>query len=243
MTWYVRDLRLTVFFDPATDSSSPRTWQDVAGKAPENEARQGLITQADGPFEAGRLALLTVPPGRADLVYAIGPTPEQQAPDFEKSSLGEFAAAVGAFAPAAARFLGTRGDVKRIALGAHLGWPAENRDDSYAALVELIRTVPFDLRGARDFTYQINRPRASTVLPDVSVNRVAKWASVRLSVVIADAVTNTMTRSSENHGVLLELDFSTDANRQAALPGDRLRPLFDELVRLASEIATAGDIP
>ncbi len=145
--------------------------------------------------------------------------------------------------PVARRFLQTQGAIHRIAFGTPLVWPTARRDESYEAIVGLIRTVPLSLAGARDFTYQVNRPRTSLVVPELELNRLAKWVSIRGSIVLADIASQTLSRSPEAHAVKLELDISSDAARRIAIDGERLPSLFDELIRLAKEIPEAGDTP
>ncbi|MES2178004.1 MAG: hypothetical protein V4550_09075 [Gemmatimonadota bacterium] len=242
MPWIAQHLRLTAFYEPDASREELPKWASLTGSDPENEARSGNLAQADGSYASGRLALGTVATERADLLYGPAIATLQQEADYPPS-IGSFDTAIQPFNTVARRFLQSPAKVLRIAFGVSLLSPTSDRDASYAEVVRLIRTVAFDLSGARDFTYQINRPRRSLTVEGLEINRLAKWAAVRISVMTTDVVNGVSTRTPESHGVRLELDINTDANRTDPLSHDHLSSLFDELTGLAPEIRDHGDIP
>src|SRR5208282_50763 len=63
----------------------------------------------------------------------------------------------------------------RLAYGAILLQPVDNRETGYLRLGELASAVKIDPK-SEDFFYQINRPRESTTLKNMRLNRLSKWS-------------------------------------------------------------------
>lgn len=234
---------MTAFFLPETRSTDIPAWADLTGEEPEQTTRNGSLVRSEGRFASGRLGLATVAPGRADLVYGAVAPEITALEDFAVPNVGAPRAAIEELNPAIGRFLRNRRDIVRLAVGAHLSWPTSSRDESYSRVVQVIRTVAFNLTAASDFIYQVNRPRRAQTLDGLELNRLAKWSSIKNVIMLTDPNTTALSRSTERHSVLLEIDMSTDANRSNALPEDRLLGLVQELFILGEEIAANGDVP
>jgi len=140
----------------------------------------------------------------------------------------------------------------RLAYGAVLLEPVENREKGYLRVAEYVPAVKIDPLGSEDFLYQINRPRESTTVKGMRLNRLSKWSvasfqPVRFSIGIPQSQPRQPLVYS--HGGTLamacraEFDLSTAAGIQQELPHDMLPRIFNELVALGSEIAQYGDMP
>ncbi|MGO8898441.1 MAG: hypothetical protein ACLQU5_08830 [Isosphaeraceae bacterium] len=157
-----------------------------------------------------------------------------------------FPEATETFRNALRTWLEDQPNVARLALGAIVKLPVDDREAGYGRISDYL---PFDVDPVRssDFMYQINRARQSTVLPEVTVNRLSKWSVGRLvrAAVILDQVPVTVSihEVSQSSSCRLELDINTSPNSPFPLPSARLPALFDEFVDWAREIITEGDIP
>jgi hypothetical protein len=91
---------------------------------------------------------------------------------------------------------------------------------------------------------QLNRPRVSTVLPAVEINRLSKWSVAAISglqvAIGGDGDADIRRVQKTTFANRLELDINTPGDL-AELPGD-LVERFDELSSLALELAANGDV-
>ena len=129
----------------------------------------------------------------------------------------------------------------RIAVGLTLVKPVSSREEGYVELDRLIPDLKLDVESS-DFSYQINRCRASRVVPDQAINRLSNWSvqQVRFGV-ISSLADLSMTETAVSYGIRLVLDVNTVPS-EGPLPADKLSAVTTELVELAREIAESGDI-
>jgi len=121
--------------------------------------------------------------------------------------------------------------------------PVENRAAGYRNLSRYLPAVRLDPEGSQDFYYQINRPRRSTVVDGLQINRLSKW-SVAQFVPITLMLTPQSVQSGVGAGeeaCRIEVDVNTAPHGNAELPSARLPEVFGELVRLGEEIVSKGD--
>ena len=236
MTWTPKLLRVTLFLEPQADASKLPSWQDLTEQEPETTIRRGLVIQEDGPFGGGRLALGVQLPDRIDVIYVPDAAPSTS------DSSSNVDVVVREFALASARLLKVPCGVTRIAVGLQLFWETADRGESYLRLAEAVKIAPDRIAAARDFTYQINRPVSSISVPGISLNRLAKWAAVRAGLIKVDPNLGRVTKAPEANGLLLDLDLSTDVERQTPLEASKLPELYSELVQLGVELSATGDV-
>jgi hypothetical protein len=135
--------------------------------------------------------------------------------------------------------------IKRLAFAGALIVPVANRLAAYGLLDQYLRCIDVD-PNSTDFLYRINRGLPnSRVVGDVAINRLVTWGAVMFTLqgqLITPGVPGTPRRSPvEAHGVLLDLDINTAAERQLPLPQEQLGALFTELTDVAHSIARDGD--
>lgn len=235
--WNVESLRATIFTSDILPSTfGSELWQKVVGTEAEEVTRKPALGafSSSGPID-GAMLFLSVGPGRIDWLF--GPATIDAAIG---SSLGSFNDQDERFADRLSSWLQFPAiSVNRLALGEVLRLPMPNRNQGYRVASTLLPNIVPDPEVARDFMYQINRPRMSKSTPNLLVNRLSKWGTVELNVGIIGSEKPTST----SHFVRLELDISTDKDSQKDLTKDNvLNPLFKELVSLSREIAIEGDL-
>jgi hypothetical protein len=241
-------LRLTAFLSPSERVREPTWWSDLTGSQPETRVSRPASGEFQdiGPFENRRLVLSLVP-GRVDWILTLpAPTPDDN-PN-EVKSIGLFPGILDVFLPPMQRWLPESPAIVRLAFGAILLEPVPGRQSGYRRLSEYLQTVRIDPDGSEDFFYQINRPRRSSLIENLSINRLSKWSVVsyqRLGLQVGlPSLQAVQSFSSEPaYACRIELDISTPAAFQGELPRRYLVELYRELVNLGIEITLDGDVP
>ncbi len=244
--WYANTLRLTAFPSPSTQFNATGQWERVVGQAPDSQTIQPArgIVEETGKFDDGQLQLMAQPV-RIDWNYVIGNFPDPNAPlsNVEVS----FAVALQSFFRVAECWLRIGLGIKRLAFGAILTRPAQNRADGYREIATYLNNnVKLDPEGSSDFSYQINRPRKLTGEPQIKVNRLSKWSVGQVQftqIAVNPGMSPYVTTGEPVLSLRLELDINTDADYQGDLPQENLTDLFHRLTGEAIEIADKGDVP
>jgi len=239
--WAAASLRLTAFQVDSVNGQG--WWQSVVGEDPETEAKKskGLVYEVAGLVDSRGLSLSIDP---VKISWILAPAVEVESLlDEDLPSLGPFPEALTSFRSLLNRWLETCPAIKRLAVGAILLLPAEDSPAGYRKLNELLSTVEVDPESS-DFQYRVNRPRpSSSGVPDLRINRLATWSTVRLERKLeADGKPLSTDLPLTQYACRLELDINTPHSRDDALPHEKLPALFEELSSLALEIATCGDI-
>jgi hypothetical protein len=151
-------------------------------------------------------------------------------------------AQLAVFGNYAEAFLTGAPDLQRVAFGAELFLSQPSRDDTYRYLGEALRGARVQLDGATDFIYQINRPRASTVLDDAMINRLGKWSASQWQIMFEQGAAHRAI-GTEGYANNLTLDVNTAAEYGGPIPRDSLLNVYRELVTHGREIAERGDEP
>lgn len=127
--------------------------------------------------------------------------------------------------------------INRLAIGSLLFYPLPTQFETYKKLDEFIDEV--DLKPEfEDFLFQINKKTQSQVITELEINRLEKWASMRIQ---AEQMDNAQVINEDTiHTCKLEIDVNTDANRTEELEDKSIENLFDELKRLGREIVSTG---
>ncbi|MCX5826296.1 MAG: hypothetical protein NTY86_23205 [Deltaproteobacteria bacterium] len=244
--WYVQVLRLTAFLSPENMIESANWWNDVIGEPPDTKTLKPKIggSQENGLFEGGRL-ILEVAPNRVDWILTA--LQDEVLSSEAIPTIGPFYSKLDKFLPIVERWsqLDTCPSLSRLAFGATLLCPVENRYIGYTTLSPYLRNVVIDPEGSSDFVYQINRPRNSKgEIPGLRINRLSKWAVLALKIaMIAPQGSFSVVKSKENMACHLELDINTSVEYNGTINQKAIKNVFQELVDLGKEIAEKGDIP
>lgn len=240
-TWQAESLRVTCFPSSATELNATTWWQDIVGEQPENtnvRARDGF-RQDEGYFN-GRKIILGVQPIRIDWLMISGG-------EEGELTIGSFQDSLDSFLELMSRWFKISPPLRRLAFGAILALPVDNRKSGYELIDNYLPNVKLDPIGSSDFLYQINRTRNSQMnISELEINRLSKWSVAKQGRARIDLLPEarvSLFPSSDMFSCRLELDISTSADYKNDLPVDKLTNVFLELVDLAKEIALKGDIP
>lgn len=250
--WQVELTRITVFYGqlpPEKKEGWNTWWNDLVGVPPEHSSfkQRDSISQHEGPFNGGVL-ILALQPGRIDW-YLTAKQAEE-----EPDSLGGLSIlkpeAIAKFQDLISRWMQLESypPLIRLALGQVLLQPVESREAGYLQLRTYLPSV--DLKPeSTDFLYQINRPRQSTTVPGLQINRLCKWAVIlasKISFIFPTGQKETTPLSSRlvdsQQACRVELDINTVSEHQSEFDRATSSAVFDELVFLAKEIAEKGDV-
>jgi hypothetical protein len=242
-------LRFTGMWNDPRDVAAALTWDSVVGAAPEQRAAQpNQRTAFEGGVIFDGLAALEMraSPGRVD--WLLGPPASQAA--LERTDLPNIGA-VGDILPRFATLLFAKAaaayDAGRFALGIVALHAAPSKDSSYAELGRLLPAVAPALENASEFLFQVNRPRLSSTVPDLQLNRLSRWSSSALVgfriVMPAMGGPATHTNADPLTATRVEIDVSTPADPNTAIAQGVRVPLFEEMCELGLEILNRGDVP
>jgi hypothetical protein len=239
--WQIESLRITCFPGSATEFNSGNWWQDVIGEQPENtiiRAKDGF-RQDEGHFNE-RKVVLGVQPIRIDWLMKSN---EEEG----ELTIGSFQDGLDSFLALMSRWFKISPPLRRLAFGATLALPVDNRKSGYELIANYLPNVKLDPIGSSDFLYQINRVRDSQLgILDLVINRLSKWSVVKRGLARIDILPEarvSLFPSSDIFSCRLELDINTSGEYKNDIPSGKLVDVFHELVDLAKEIAVKGDIP
>ena len=240
--WDIDSLRVSIFHAAPSSLIKPSLWKEVTGTSPESvndRPKEGrIIAKGD---EDGNQFILIIQDQRLD--WQIRPVLPTRSLPGTLLSLASVEKTLPLLRKAVRRSTGKIPQVHRLAFAPIFIKNAPNQSEGLQALSTYLPAFsPGSLKGS-DFIYQINRPRSSSVVPYLQINRLAKWemqeflqGTVSINSAKAPQVTTTPTPAR-----LLHLDIN-NVPWDKGLPGKRTLELFDELVMLACELATKGDV-
>ena len=237
--WQVQWLTL---FTSGLWPGSETIWHDLTGREPdidENRARDGIRRQS-GRESDGQLETV-VTPARTDVVISTAVQDALQAAYFgsAKDKIPGFVSLVSSWL---SRMVQT-GKITRVAFGAVLLLPVDNREVGYRELDRLLPSVTVDPINTKELFYRINRPKIYK--GNIEFNRITTWASLEVRKFISSGALlgQPSTPISEEAFVRLEVDHSTPAERTELLALGEIVPMFEALVEMAVENAARGERP
>lgn len=239
--WFCEHLRLTVFTQPSELEKSDAWWGNTIGEAPARSTIERKIGKrvADGPYK-DRILSLTVLPTRID--WVLGADPAQPAMDTGFPSIGSLKDSLITLDRVREKWLTSPlPPVTRLAVGTAIMLPVRDRSHGYRSLQELLPAIKLDPENSREFLYQINRPRASTVVQAMEVNRLCRWSVATFVVQSFMLGHTTVSPTVQSIACRIEPDVSTDASRTEPYPPEQLPLLYEELVHHLNELLQNGD--
>lgn len=237
--WQAETLRVTVFPSPTATIAQPTWWSDLTGETPEKRItrpREGVFIE-QGSW-GGRKLSLGMNPTRIDWVFGGIE---------DDSPLGVFNDSLNAFRELILRWLPTCPPIHRLAFGAIVRAPVENREAGYRQIAAYLPHIQLDPVNSSDFLYQINRPRDSTSgVNGLRINRLSKW-SVGVFAVIPLNIAPSPSRVEvysvpQTFSCRVEIDINTSQEFSGELPQALLPKILEELIALGQEIIREGDI-
>ena len=243
--WDVESLRVSTFYPKAPVASlRAGLWERVTGTQPESidsRPREG-ITRESGDVE-GNLLVLTSQDDRIDwLVQPIVPSNQRVDSVLMLKAPGD----VWPILQRSLRStLETVPLVQRLAFGSSLIKQVPNPASALRQLSRYLPRLDLDSTEGSDFVYQVNRRRQSASVPHARVNRLAKWSTAQvggLQVRVRPSGQSRVQTADVGYMRRLDLDVNTTPE-SGAMSNDKISSLFEELITLASELATDGDTP
>jgi hypothetical protein len=136
-------------------------------------------------------------------------------------------------------------EIKRLAFLGTLFQPVANHQEGYQRIDQYLRHVEV-FPDSSDLLYRINRRAQSrTGIENLAINRLSTWSVPKLETqMIAQAGGERRAeRQTSDFFCALEFDVNTSHEYQgSSLPRGRLRALLEELVEMATGLATRGDL-
>lgn len=242
--WQAERLRVTAFPISATPMDDINWWTELIGEPAETRTVQPRVDrQTEQGLFLGAKLVNQVQPLRVDWLLQLTGE-ESEAVTFP--TIGTFLEIIDPFVELMLRWfkLKTCPELKRIAFGPSLVYPIDSRAAGYRQLSGYLPSVKLDPEGSSDFAYQINRARNSTsIIHGLKVNRLSKWSVAkvqRMAFSVGEELS--VSKGQELFACHLDLDINTAAEFPGPLPKNQLELVFQELVDLAKEIASEGDI-
>lgn len=244
--WKVQNLRLSLFLASPIDLNECNNfWRAVVGQEPavdENRPREALRLQV-GPYDESGTQQIEVHIRRSRIDWLITPVGQSaMGPEFLSANIRQgiedFASRIGEWLKAVDLPL------NRIAVGAAMMQPVENKEASYGALDHFLKSVTVDSRHSKELFYQINWPLESKVIANLQLNRITKWNS--LEVRAYEGAVGTFPSASTPVTVhsfcALECDHSTAIDYVGPFTQDEVQLIIAELCELIIENAECGEI-
>lgn len=247
-SWEAESIRFTVFPHPGWEQpvTSPTVWESLGGPPLRTMDIPGNGLATFVGAEGGTQITMTIRPDRIDWDLRAEPPNQPQwatpapltLPD-PTVALDQGKAIVNAWFHS-----NFASEAIRLAFGAVLLSRADGLQEGFDELNDYIKVDGYS-EDVSDFLYQVNRRRPSSVLPFITMNRLARW-TVRefytLSVTVGPPSGPQVETPSAGFASVLELDMSTTADPQLPIDPVICAELFQELATLGTEIAVEGDI-
>lgn len=245
--WEVDTLRFTSFSAEELEGRTvEQWWREVTGL----EDRQ-VIHQPNSPWVElgtidGEVLTFRWQDDRIDWVLQPEKTDEDRDTII---SLGELKPTLDKFIKILEKWFALNAPVSnRIVLGAILLHPVETRQDGYHYLEKYVKnSVNLDAEGSSDFTYQINRRRMSSIVPELEINRLSKWfvwtwktVSFKMQILPKQEIGQDI--GEEKMACRLDIDINTAQEVDGKFDINVQKKLLTELRSLLEEIAEKGDV-
>lgn len=244
--WNFHNLRMTAFPAPmhSYEANVDEWWKEIVGDFPETITKNPKLgtSHAEGPVKYG-LLVIENNPNRIDLVMK-----EADSPPTATQSTSSFVEALNYFDGLVEKWLDMSGApvLGRLAFGARLVFPVDGREEGYKLLQNFLHAVQVDPVNSSEFLYRINRPRASKISPDISVNRLNTWAVERNSVIVFPFMpdqSSVLQQQISSFRCSLEFDINNKPENSLTEANTSSLEIFREFIELGKEIAIKGDIP
>jgi hypothetical protein len=240
--WLAESIRATVFPAPGPHPNAEPWWRALIGEDPETRTVKPATREylEEGPFEGGRLQLVVNSLGV--IQWQLQQQPMKELPA-GLLNIGPLPDVTARFADLIERWLPMSPPATRIAFGLVAVLPVESSRGAYEALGRYLReSVRIDPNGSSDFIYRINRPRPSTIVSGLVVNRLSTWSALRLAVLASSLRQDPGRVVHEAYGCRVELDINTVPTFQSQFDAVTGGQVFRELQDFALEIVRDGDI-
>lgn len=245
--WSVRSLRLTVFPEPSAEKArrldSGELFYQLSGEQ--------CVTFTRNPRESTEIAFgpiggngvsIELDPHRVQ--WKFDPLDDGTGIRPEPALLSSPAGAIDSLRITLLNFAADF-PLRRIAIGALLAQHTSDNDESYGRLANILPRLNLVPGQTSDLIYRINRPRDSKCQEGLKLNKLATWSAAvfRAFQVVGDArQTGNFGMVAESYEIRLEFDVNTSGERTESIPVENIECIFNELMQIATDLATNGDV-
>lgn len=247
--WELQSVQLNLFpVDFAKALSAEQNWVEaITGESPEsNRKKLERVDKVEvkGPAGTERVIQLTIGAGKINWLEIAPPVLNPEEPIDRVPTLGAYAAVRDRFMSMMTGWLPSCPLVWRVGFGAFLARPATSHAHAYQQLQDYLPFLQLDPEGSSDLIYRINRRRDSKIVPGLPLNRLVKWAALKIEFgasVEVPGAPPTQFGESIVWASTAELDINSSPAHSGPLDATILPALIGELVSLGTEIACRGD--
>jgi hypothetical protein len=237
--WELEFARLIAFPTSSSLLVKQNWWRELVPEVPNDFTVSGNGTYQDwrGTFE-GKLLALTIT--ERHVVWEVrSPALVGQSGYFP--TVGRFQEQLRWFLNLMSPWLGKScPPVARIAFSAKLLHATTAVHDTYRILGNCLPAIKAILDpNPNDFALQINRRKASGLVPGLAFNRFSTWAKMNLATLVEPG--RPLKWNESGSYCTLELDVNTPPEYAHILPRERLPELFRELAESGIHLAEYGD--
>ena len=242
--WDVESLRVSLLSPVGSSTSAkPELWQEVTGKEPDSiDTRpRERVTRALGGLEKNNLQLVIMD-DRID--WILQPNTNSHLPTDPVLLLKDIDDVLPLLQKATRCSLETISIVQRLAFSPVLIKHVPEPSIGIRQLSKYLPRMNTEALEGLDFVYQINVRRRSESVPHITINRVAKWSIMQvgtLELKVRPSERPHIDSPKVTHARMLHLDVNSDPTT-GAMSRDKTSGLFAELITLANQLATEGDI-
>ncbi len=219
----------------------------LAGELPdsqEDRPKEGVRVQI-GKFGEGLLQVV-VTPVRVDIFLNPPPFETQAgAPiGLPRITFGDFQSELDRFGEMIRRWL-PRSEISssRLALIAKALAPADTVEGAYEILKANLTSVRVEPGKMKDLMFRVNWRAATDLVQEGYLNRLTTWAATMVQLQLHTAASMQGPPSAARHFALREIDVNTPAEHAEELQSGDLVPIFEELLRVVTDTAAAGEHP
>jgi hypothetical protein len=245
LDWRVQHAGLTLFSSEQI-TVSDKDWQAITGQE-EAETRQTIpgARSLSGKVLNGLLNV-GASGARADVILNAAVEIDHSTEKRTLPVIGSIDDALTTFFESTSKWAAEmRHPIVRVAVGAILLSGADNQEQAYQQLAELLLSVKVDPKRMQDLQYRVNWRCESKIEKGLLINRLTTWSAMhifrRLVQIVGTDVT-TEDQAGKLTAVRLEIDNNTDDSRKAPFDQAQLVPIYSELLDLARENAAKGEV-
>ncbi len=241
VNWGVKLFRLTLFPKLNFDLKVDEIWEKLLDSKPDsrNFSPNSGEFRLVGDYEKGILELIKTPV-RIDFVYRTKQDILfEEDGSLEFTNLGSLENLKEGWLNVTQKFIEKCSDIKasRLAFGAILVNQVPNREVGYKDINSYLK-LDIEPGETENFMFQINKPIEAKTNQGIKINRLTKWAVLRVSPQTSDNVTKSATKDIFLSN--LELDINTKPESSSELTKVSLTDLFRELVSIGQSISKKG---
>ncbi len=234
-TWSADHLRVSLFSNVVWSTPAEDIFSSVFGNQPETITNRPAANEASAVGSWNGLSLEVKRAfNRIDFVVQAVSSETEPMPLIKDIKL-----VLPKFSSRIAKWGSTQPQgVVRIALGCNALLLSQSIEDSYVKLRDLIKVIDVDVGRFKEFRFQVNLPKTSSVSPDITINRLSNWASIALRAALLGIEAPQFL--DEKHYVSCSLDVNTDGERTLPITRDLVEKLTEELSLICIDTLDAG---